>query len=214
MDRLLTVMRRLRAPGGCPWDQEQTHESLREYLLEEAAETVDAISNGELEELPGELGDVLLQVAFHSVIAEEAGTFAYSDVENEIVEKLIRRHPHVFGEVQVADSGEVITNWNEIKKLERAGKPEKHPAERVPKSLGALARGQEVSKALKLEKGSLEGVQRALEGTSDDEASVGAVLEAVIAWARSCDVNAEIALRSRIDARVQAAQTHAVQGNV
>ena len=69
MDRLLTVMRRLRAPGGCPWDQEQTHESLREYLLEEAAETVDAISNGELEELPGELGDVLLQVAFHSVIA-------------------------------------------------------------------------------------------------------------------------------------------------
>jgi NTP pyrophosphatase (non-canonical NTP hydrolase) len=71
---LLNVMRRLRAPGGCPWDQEQTHESLREYLLEEAAETVDAISNGELEELPGELGDVLLQVAFHSVIAEEAGT--------------------------------------------------------------------------------------------------------------------------------------------
>jgi XTP/dITP diphosphohydrolase len=208
MDRLLTVMRRLRAPGGCPWDQEQTHESLREYLLEEAAETVDAISNGELEELPGELGDVLLQVAFHSVIAEEMGTFAYSDVENEIVEKLIRRHPHVFGETQVADSGE-------IKKLERAGKPEKHPAERVPKSLGALARGQEVSKALKLEKGSLKGVQRALEGASDGEAGVGAVLEAVIAWARSCDVNAELALRSRIDARIQKARVHdGQQGNV
>ena len=213
MDRLLTVMRRLRAPGGCPWDQEQTHESLREYLLEEAAETVDAISNGELEELPGELGDVLLQVAFHSVIAEEAGTFAYSDVENEIVEKLIRRHPHVFGETQVADSTEVVTNWNEIKKLERAGKPEKHPAERVPKSLGALARGQEVGKALRLEKGSLEGVQRALEGASDGEDSVGAVLEAVIAWARSCDVNAEIALRSRIETRVQKA-VQAVQGDV
>jgi XTP/dITP diphosphohydrolase len=210
MDRLLTVMRRLRAPGGCPWDQEQTHESLREYLLEEAAETVDAISNGELEELPGELGDVLLQVAFHSVIAEEAGTFAYSDVENEIVEKLIRRHPHVFGETQVADSGEVVTNWNEIKKLERAGKPEKHPAERVPKSLGALARGQEVSKALKFKKGSLEGVQRALEGASDSEAGVGVVLEAVIAWARSCDVNAELALRSQMDARVR----EAVRGNV
>jgi MazG family protein len=210
MDRLLNVMRQLRAPGGCPWDQEQTHESLRPYLLEEAAETVDAITNGELEELPGELGDVLLQVAFHSVIAEETGTFAYSDVESEIVEKLIRRHPHVFGATHVADSGEVVTNWNAIKAIERAGKPEKHPAERVPTSLGALARGQEVAKALKLDKGSLEAVRSALETATDDSESVGRVLEAVVAWARACHVDAEVELRGRIDARVREAS----QGNV
>ena len=108
MQKLLDTMRRLRAPGGCPWDREQTHESLRPYLLEEAAEAADAISAGDLGELPGELGDVLLQVVFHSVIAEEDGAFGYEDVENSIVEKLIRRHPHVFGTVTVSGSGEVM----------------------------------------------------------------------------------------------------------
>ncbi|MFN3267515.1 MAG: MazG family protein, partial [Deinococcales bacterium] len=145
MDRLLEIMRRLRDKNtGCPWDIEQTHESLRPYLLEEAAEAVDAVSHPDRLELAAELGDVLLQVAFHSVIAEEEKTFSYAQVEQLIVEKLVRRHPHVFGEVQVRGAGEVVQNWNEIKRLERAGKPEQHPAERVPKALGALARTHEL----------------------------------------------------------------------
>ena len=205
MNRLLEVMRQLRAPNGCPWDREQTHESLRPYLLEEAAETVDAITNGDLEELPGELGDVLLQVAFHSVIAEEADTFSYMDVESAIVDKLIRRHPHVFGDVNVSGSGEVVTNWNAIKAQERAGKPEKHPAERVPRSLGALARAKEVAKALEISKGSREGVEDVLEFATNDADGVAQVLEAVVAWARSIGVDAELALRERVDTQVREA---------
>lgn len=205
MQRLLEVMRQLRAPNGCPWDREQTHESLRPYLLEEAAEAVDAVSSGDRLELASELGDVLLQVAFHSVIAEEAGTFSYETVENAIVEKLIRRHPHVFGKVDVANADEVVTNWNAIKAQERAGKPEKHPAERVPNALGALARAAEIHKALGEPKGARTDVQRALESASDDASSIAGVLEAVTAWARASGVNAEVALREALEKRVQEA---------
>lgn len=131
MQDLMNIMRRLRAPDGCPWDQEQTHESLRPYMLEEAAEAVDAISKGDLNELKGELGDVLLQVAFHSVIAEEAGTFKYQDVEQGICEKLIRRHPHVFADTTVQDANEVVQNWQDIKKSrkwwQRKTPPRTHP---------------------------------------------------------------------------------------
>lgn len=122
MQDLLQILRRLRAPDGCPWDREQTHESLRPYLLEEAAEAVDAVTEGP-EALAGELGDVLLQVAFHSVIAEEAGTFTYGDVERGIVQKLVRRHPHVFSDVEVSGSLEVEANWEVIKAAERGGSP-------------------------------------------------------------------------------------------
>jgi XTP/dITP diphosphohydrolase len=97
MEKLLETMRRLRAPDGCPWDREQTHESLRPYLLEEAAEAVDALATADPKVMADELGDVLLQVAFHAVVAEEAGTFGYVDIEASIVEKLVRRHPHIFG---------------------------------------------------------------------------------------------------------------------
>jgi XTP/dITP diphosphohydrolase len=203
MQRLLEVMRQLRAPDGCPWDREQTHESLRPYLLEEAAEAVDAVSAGDPLELASELGDVLLQVAFHSVIAEESGDFAYETVETAIVEKLIRRHPHVFGTTNVENADEVVTNWNAIKAQERAGKPERHPAERVPNALGALARGAEIHKALALPKGSREAVETVLQGSSNDAAGVADVLEAVVAWARQCGVNPEVALREHLAERVQ-----------
>ncbi|CAN5669655.1 hypothetical protein BH23DEI1_BH23DEI1_24270 [soil metagenome] len=123
MQELLEIMRTLRAPDGCPWDREQTHESLRPYLLEEAAEAVDALASGDPLTMADELGDVLLQVAFHAVIAEEAGTFAYDDVERAIVEKLRRRHPHVFADVRVADAAHVVRNWQAIKAEERAGAP-------------------------------------------------------------------------------------------
>ena len=203
MQHLLEIMRQLRAPNGCPWDQEQTHQSLRPYLLEEAAEAVDAISTGTPLEVAGELGDVLLQVAFHAVIAEETGEYSYEAIENAIVEKLIRRHPHVFGDVIAPDSAAVKKNWDEIKKLERGDKPEPHPAERVPRALGALARGVEIHKALEVQKGSREAVLKVLESSSDDAQGLADTLEAVIAWARSLKQNPEVLLRERLETRVR-----------
>jgi XTP/dITP diphosphohydrolase len=137
------------------------------------------------------------------VIAEEHGDFTYQTVENAIVNKLVRRHPHVFGDVSVADSNEVVTNWQAIKAQERAGKPEKHPAERVPKALGALARATEVASALGMPKGSRQDVLHALETATDDAESVSNVLEAVMAWARGAGVHAEVVLRERTDRRVR-----------
>ncbi len=202
MQRLLEVMRQLRAPDGCPWDREQTHESLKIYMLEEAAEAVDAIG-GDPTELAGELGDVLLQVAFHSVIAEEQGSFSYQTVETQIVEKLIRRHPHIFGEVSASSADEVVTNWNAIKTLERAGKPPVHPLERVPSALGALARGAEIHKILESPHGSRAAVVDAVQRANETTEGVSDVLEAVINWARDLGVNPEVALRERLSARVR-----------
>jgi uncharacterized protein YabN with tetrapyrrole methylase and pyrophosphatase domain len=196
MQELLAIMRRLRAPDGCPWDREQSHESLRPYLLEEAAEAVDAISQGHLHELPGELGDVLLQVAFHSVIAEEAGTFGYAQVERSIVDKLIRRHPHVFGEVAVSGPGEVVSNWQAIKAQERGGR-ERSLSEQIPAALGALAREAQAQKLLPGRQDTLQSAARtALEGVTPDEAGIGRLLAAVVALAREHGVDPEVALRA------------------
>ena len=202
MQRLLEVMRQLRAPDGCPWDREQTHESLKPYMLEEAAETVDAIGGDPLE-LASELGDVLLQVAFHSVIAEENGSFGYQAVEAGIVEKLIRRHPHIFGEVNVSNAEEVVTNWNAIKALERAGKPPIHPINRVPNALGALARGTEIHKILESPHGSRSAVLEAVRAAGDEASDVADVLEAVVNWARGMGINPELSLRERLASRVR-----------
>lgn len=202
MDKLLTTMRRLRAPGGCPWDREQTHESLRPYLLEEAAEAVDALGAADPVAMADELGDVLLQVAFHAVVAEEAGTFGYDDIEASIVAKLERRHPHVFGELEVADAAEVTRNWQRIKADERGGAPTS-PAERVPRSLPALMRAAELGHKLGWEAGGVAAVQRALADApaAPTEAQIGALLLAVVDYARAAGVNPELALRAAADAR-------------
>jgi MazG family protein len=115
----------LRAPGGCPWDREQTHESLRKFLIEETYEVLDAMESGDAREFSSELGDLLLQVVFHSVLAEEAGRFSITDVIESIHDKLVRRHPHVFGKVKAATSADVLKNWEHLKAAERArgGKP-------------------------------------------------------------------------------------------
>ena len=202
MNELLSVMRRLRAPDGCPWDAEQTHASLRPYLLEEAAEAADAISAGDLHELRGELGDVLLQVAFHSVIAEVEGEFSYADVEQGIVDKLIRRHPHVFGETRVSGSAEVVSNWQSIKAQEQGGKPRLY-ADKVPRALGALAREQQAQKLAQQANGSKFAVHQALEGAASDEQGVAQVLAAVVAWARSSGVDPELALRTHTNAALR-----------
>ncbi|MDP9763212.1 MazG family protein [Deinococcus enclensis] len=199
MNELLGVMRRLRGPGGCPWDQEQTHESLRPYLLEEAAEAADAVTAGDAAELAGELGDVLLQVAFHSVIAEEAGTFSYAEVERGIVDKLVRRHPHVFGETQVAGSDEVVANWQAIKAAEQGGRV-RPPSAKVPSGLGALAReaaAQNLAGARPDARAAREALEQALAGADGDAHAVADVLGAAVAWARALGVDAELALRDR-----------------
>lgn len=199
MNELLGVMRRLRGPGGCPWDQEQTHESLRPYLLEEAAEAADAVTAGDPAELAGELGDVLLQVAFHSVIAEETGTFSYAEVERGIVDKLVRRHPHVFGETQVAGSDEVVANWQAIKAAEQGGRV-RPPSAKVPSGLGALAReaaAQKLAGARPDARAAREALEQALAGADGDAQAVADVLGAAVAWARALGVDAELALRDR-----------------
>ena len=202
MHDLLSTLRRLRAPEGCPWDREQTHATLRPYLLEEAAEAADAISAGDLLELSGELGDVLLQVAFHSVIAEEAGEFTYQDVEKGIVDKLVRRHPHVFGDVKVSGSAEVVSNWQSIKAPEQGSKPSS-AAEKIPRALGALAREQQAHKLTARPKTARSEVSAALGQVADDEAGVAQVLSAVVAWARQLGVDAEVALRAHTDAALR-----------
>jgi MazG family protein len=118
-EKLVAVQARLRAAGGCPWDREQTHQSLRTYLIEEAYEVLEALEGGNDAKFAEEMGDLLLQIVFHSQIAREEGRFTVADVIREIHEKLIRRHPHVFGEARVKDSREVLRNWEQIKAEER-----------------------------------------------------------------------------------------------
>ena len=119
---LVELISRLRAPGGCPWDREQTHESLKPMLLEEAYEVIEAIDDGSDEELTGELGDLLLQVVFHTQIATEQDRFTMAEVIERISSKMIRRHPHVFGEHKAETSGEVLRNWEAIKEAELVAK--------------------------------------------------------------------------------------------
>jgi len=121
-ERAVQIMHRLRAPGGCPWDREQTFESITRYTVEETYEVLDAISRRDWDELPGELGDLLLQVLFYAEMASEDGRFSINEVLETLCDKLIRRHPHVFGEVEAGTSQEVLRNWEAIKRQERAGK--------------------------------------------------------------------------------------------
>jgi MazG family protein len=118
-EKLVALQARLRAPGGCPWDREQTHATLRTYLIEEAYEVLEALEGGDDAKFAGELGDLLLQVVFHSQIAQEEGRFSSADVIRMVHDKMVRRHPHVFGEVQAGSSGEVLRNWEQIKAQER-----------------------------------------------------------------------------------------------
>ncbi|WAC19710.1 nucleoside triphosphate pyrophosphohydrolase [Luteolibacter sp. SL250] len=145
LERLKAIMHRLRAPGGCPWDAEQTHESLVPHLIEESYETIDAIQRNDHNHLKEELGDLLLQVIFHSEIAEEAGRFTLEDVARGVSEKLVRRHPHVFASAQVADSDGVLKQWDEIKRAEK-GDAEQPYLHGVGKGLPGLLRAAKLQK--------------------------------------------------------------------
>ena len=144
---LQRIIARLRAPGGCPWDRKQTHSSLRQAVIEEAYEVVDAIDADDAENLAEELGDLLLQVALHAQIAEEDGAFTLEEVYAAVSEKLMRRHPHVFGDVLAETPGEVVKTWDAVKAEERAkaGKVEpavQHPLDKLPRSMPTLERAQ------------------------------------------------------------------------
>lgn len=140
------IVRILRAPGGCPWDREQTHQSIRRNFLEEAYEAVEAIDENSSEHLKEELGDVLLQVVLHSAIAEEDGWFDLNGVADGICKKLIYRHPHVFGDVSVSSTGEVLANWEQLKRKEKGQQSNADAVDSVARSLPALWRAEKVQK--------------------------------------------------------------------
>jgi MazG family protein len=142
-DRLVAIMHRLRAPGGCPWDREQTFDTIKPFLLEETYEVMDAIDRRDWDELRGELGDLLLQAVFFAEMAEERGHFTISDSVDAISEKLIRRHPHVFGDERAETEGDVRKLWSEIKAKEKA-RPQ-GLLEGVPRALPALVEAQQIS---------------------------------------------------------------------
>lgn len=150
IEDLLRIMEILRSPGGCPWDAEQTHESIKKSLIEETYEVIEAINKNDKDLLLEELGDVLLQVVFHSQMEKEAGGFDFSDVADGICKKLIERHPHVFGEVKVSSTDEVLSNWDDIKRKSKGQKTQGSSMLKVPKELPALMRAQKIqSKAKK-----------------------------------------------------------------
>jgi MazG family protein len=139
-ERLVDVMARLRAPGGCPWDAEQTHRSLAVHLLEEAYEALDAIDSGSMPDLEEELGDLLLQVVFHAEIAAESGHFEVGDVIDGLVRKLVDRHPHVFGEVKAENADQALASWAKLKAEEKAERGKKGALHGIPRSAPALIR--------------------------------------------------------------------------
>jgi tetrapyrrole methylase family protein / MazG family protein len=146
IDRLLAIMERLRAPGGCPWDREQTLATLRPYLLEETYEVLEAIDDGDPREHCEELGDLLLQIVFQAQLANEAGQFAFADVAQAISDKLVSRHPHVFGDAQVKDAEGVLRQWALLKRKEKEAKGKgKSVLEGVPRELPALARAERLT---------------------------------------------------------------------
>ena len=193
LQRLVEVMDRLRSPGGCPWDAEQTHESLIKYLLEESYEFIDSVDAKDREGMREELGDVLLQVYFHSRIAQDHPTdpFSIEDVARSIADKLIRRHPHVFEGLQVSGTEEIIDNWEEIKAKEKGrtsaldGVALAQPA--LPLVEKLLYRAEKYKVHVELTK-----YQSAKPAT---EESVGEALASIIAWARDNEIDPENALR-------------------
>jgi MazG family protein len=220
LDELIAVMARLRAPGGCPWDREQTYASLAQYLLEEAYETFDAIQEadqtGDVKNLKEELGDLLLQVIFHSTIADEKGDFTIDDVAQGITRKLVLRHPHVFGDAKLEHAKDVLDNWDELKANERkaSGKTEKAKEsilDEVPVHFPGLLEGLKLTKKAakvgfdwrntdeifeKLDE-EVSELRSALNGRDSGEISeeIGDLLFVVVNLARRLDVEPETALK-------------------
>lgn len=210
---LMEIVRILRHPGGCPWDQEQTHASIRRNFLEEVYEAAEAIDREDLDGLKEELGDVLLQVFFHTSIEEDAGRFDLNGVADGICRKLIYRHPHVFGDVTVHSTDEILTNWEDLKKKEKGQDSQADAVDAVARSLPALWRADKVKKKVSavgfdwpdvsgaLDKLSeeLDEVRAAAAGDGDPEEEIGDLLLAAVSVARYLKVDPEMALHAACD---------------
>ncbi len=215
IEDLLRIMEILRAPGGCPWDAEQTHESIKKDLIEETYEVIEAINKQNPDMLLEELGDLLMQVVFHSRIAQEENQFAFAEVCDGICQKLIERHPHVFGEINVSDTDEVLSNWDAIKRRSKNHETTTQAIDSVPRELPALMRSAKIQhKAAKagfdwpdvtgafdkIAEESLELKQAMEEGKSDRIADeLGDLLFAVVNVSRFVHVDAEEALTAATD---------------
>lgn len=212
---LIQIMKKLRSEDGCPWDREQTHESLAPYLIEEAYEVKHAIFKEDDQAVVDELGDVLLQIVFHAAIAEEDGYFSMKDIYRAICEKMIRRHPHVFGEVSVSSSEEVLKNWQSIKDTEKENQTIEESMKSVSESLPALLRSPKVQKKaadVGFDWGSIEGIFEKVEEELNElkEAiasgeqrliaeELGDLLLIITNLSRWLKVDAEISLNDAID---------------
>ncbi|HEY8073127.1 MAG TPA: nucleoside triphosphate pyrophosphohydrolase [Labilithrix sp.] len=212
LTRLVGVMRRLLSANGCPWDREQSFESLRKYCLEEACEVIDAIDSGDRKAIREELGDLLLQVVFQAELGRKEGAFAIDDVVSGIVEKLVTRHPHVFGDLDAKTADEVLRNWEKIKAQEKKGRG---LLAGVPRSLPALVRAQRIGEKVERvgfdwedARGSrakvteeIQELDRAIESKDADaiEEEMGDVLFALVNLSRHVKVDAEGSLRRTID---------------
>lgn len=211
--QLMDIMARLRAPDGCPWDREQTHGSLRQDLLEEAYEAADAIDNGSAVDMAEEFGDVLLQVAFHARIGAEHGEFDWGDVVSGVCEKLVRRHPHVFGEMHADTADDVLELWQKVKMVEKSQSTQSDSMASVARALPALTRARKVAKracAVKFcapdDAGALAKVREELNelaaeapGTPNAEAEMGDLLFAIADAAVQMHIDPERALEKATD---------------
>jgi tetrapyrrole methylase family protein/MazG family protein len=204
-ETLVSLLARLRGPGGCPWDREQTHRTLREALLEECYEVLEALDEGDKNKLAEELGDLLMQVVFHAQMAAEAGDFTIDDVIRNITTKLVNRHPHVFGSARLENAREVLASWDSLKRKE---KKRKSLLDSVPKTLPALSYGQEVqgrAARVGFDWKDLEGVLDKVveeadelteaEGHDKKEREMGDLLFTLVNLARRLEIDAESALR-------------------
>lgn len=200
LDALLTTVARLRGPGGCPWDIEQTHRSLCDCLLEEVAELLDTIDRDDDAHLREELGDLLLQVAMHAQMAAERGAFTFADVAADINAKMIRRHPHVFGDTHAGDTGAVLRQWDEIKAREKKNGPAAAgPFKDLHASLSALLTAREVWKTVEKRRlphaTTVDDARVAALADGLDEAAAGRALFELTAACRHAGVDPESALR-------------------
>lgn len=203
----------LRAPGGCQWDGEQTHQSIRRNFLEEAYEVAEAIDEGSPDHLKEELGDVLLQVVFHASIEEDAGRFDLNDVADGVCRKLIYRHPHVFGNVSVHSTDEILSNWEELKKAEKGQASQADAVDSVARSLPALWRAEKVQKkaakvgfdwedvsgAMDKLSEELDELRAAMDGRGDVSEELGDLLFSAVNAARFLQVDPETALHAASD---------------
>jgi tetrapyrrole methylase family protein/MazG family protein len=215
VDELIRAMARLRSPAGCPWDREQTHESLKRYVLEETYELLEAIDSGDPKKIANELGDLLLQVVFHAQLASERGDFDLDTVAERIVSKLIHRHPHVFGTTKVKDADEVVTNWERLKAQEPEVSDRESVLDGVPQTLPALMRAAEMQKRASRVGFDWEDVAGPLDKIDEETRELreahanadaaglaeetGDLLFAVVNASRFCGVDPEDALRQTIE---------------